>query len=66
MKKINLEKQKIVSLSDDELANVKGGGLKRSNRRGGDCGYSRRYPDAYVNAGGGCDVVGCRDKDTIK
>ena len=65
MKKINLEKQKIVSLSNDELADVKGGGPRRSNRRNGDCRYSRKNPAECYGAIGYRDAFqcGCEARD---
>ena len=39
--KLKLEKQKLVSLSSEEMNNVVGGGQARSQRRTGDCAYSR-------------------------
>lgn len=41
--KINLNKQKVTSLSDTESSNQFGLGIGRSNRRTGNCGYSRAH-----------------------
>lgn len=48
MKKLSLEKQTVVKLSDAELKTVKGGGPNRSNRRERDCIYSKNNPGATV------------------
>ena len=40
---LNLDKQTVVHLSSNELNSIQGGGRKRSNRRQGDCKYSRSH-----------------------
>ena len=40
--KLKLDKQKITTLSSDDLSNINGGGLRRSQRNFGGCNYSRR------------------------
>ncbi|MGD1843936.1 MAG: hypothetical protein ACFB10_00905 [Salibacteraceae bacterium] len=44
MKSLNLNHQKITTLTKAELTNIKGGGEKNSNRKMGNCGYSRKHP----------------------
>ncbi|MGD1847825.1 MAG: class I lanthipeptide [Salibacteraceae bacterium] len=46
---LNLNKQKIVSLSRNEMNAIKGGGLRVSNRKEGNCPYSRRHPNSEAN-----------------
>lgn len=44
-KKIHLDKQVVVKLSDSELSDLKGGGYGRSSRAAfGDCKYSNKHP----------------------
>ncbi|MGD1847824.1 MAG: hypothetical protein ACFB10_20720 [Salibacteraceae bacterium] len=60
--KLNLNHQKITSLSSSEMADIHGGGIKRSNRRNGNCQYSRDHPevcDCVGKNGPGKLVVGC-------
>ncbi len=40
--KLKLEKQKVTTLSSDDMSSVNGGGEARSDRKLGDCRYSRR------------------------
>lgn len=60
MKKLSLNKQKVMFLSASELNNINGGGIKRSNRLSGGCHYSRnnefREP---CQSGGQNHVTGC-------
>lgn len=62
MKKLSLKKQKVTSLSSKEMNQVVGGGAARSNRRGGNCNYSREHPTEPVAC---CDgniyPTGCFD-----
>lgn len=58
MKKISLDKQKVVTLSQDEMNQLNGGGYDRSNRRGGSCWYSRRH-QLVVLCCGEPRVLGC-------
>jgi len=41
---LNLDKQTVIKLSANEVNSIQGGGYKRSNRRQGDCKYSRCHP----------------------
>lgn len=43
MKKLKLNKETVIKLSDAQASNVIGGGVDRSNRKKGDCAYSRRH-----------------------
>lgn len=45
MKKLSLKKQKVTSLSSNEMNQVIGGGEARSDRRNGHCNYSSNHPD---------------------
>lgn len=40
--KLKVEKQQVVSLSNQEMETVRGGGYARSKRRTGRCAFSRR------------------------
>lgn len=61
--KLKLEKQKIQSLNSKEMSNIKGGGEARSDRRTGNCDYSRKHPQVFLcDCGDGTYepiVVGC-------
>ena len=48
MKKLELNKKQIFSLSADEMIKVNGGGETRSDRKSGHCAYSRAHPDTCV------------------
>ncbi|MGD1847829.1 MAG: hypothetical protein ACFB10_20745 [Salibacteraceae bacterium] len=59
---LKLEKQKVTSLKPEEMAGITGGGIGRSNRRNGNCSYSRANPevcDCVGKNGVGQLVVGC-------
>lgn len=43
MKKLKLNKETVIKLSDAQAANITGGGIDRSNRKKGDCRYSRKH-----------------------
>lgn len=43
--KLVLNKQKILSLNSKEMSDIKGGGEARSDRRTGNCDYSRKHPE---------------------
>lgn len=59
--KLKLEKKQVVSLSSLQMESVNGGGIKRSNRRTGNCAYSRKNPDVCTCSGKVTAnlVVGC-------
>lgn len=57
--KLNIEKQKVSTLSSNEMNNISGGGIGRSNRLGGGCSYSRKF--RHQNPCG--DTIGCHEKD---
>ena len=60
MKKLSLKKQKVTSLSSKEMNQVVGGGEARSDRRNGDCNYSRNADHSeYCNNGDGYFLCGC-------
>lgn len=41
--KLRIEKQQVTSLSNSEMETVRGGGKKRSDKRTGDCAFSRKH-----------------------
>jgi hypothetical protein len=53
---LNLNKQKLSELSDDQLSNTRGGGEARSDRRTGNCAFSRKTGTTYDQCG---DPTGC-------
>lgn len=58
---LKLKKEQVVVLSNTEMQQVAGGGIKRSNRRTGNCAYSRNHPHVVMC----CDqprVLGCLAK----
>ncbi len=55
---LKLEKQKVTALSELEMTTVKGGGKNRSNRRTGNCAYSRNHA-RVVMCCGEPQVLGC-------
>lgn len=58
---LKLKKEQITVLNDGELQQVSGGGIKRSNRRTGNCRYSRNHPHNVVCCGE-TRVLGCLTK----
>lgn len=61
--KLKLEKQNITSLSNNEMSAIQGGGEARSDRRTGDCAFSRRNGVTYfVNSDGDRVDTGCYPK----
>ncbi len=63
MKKLKLNKQRVLPLSTDDLSNVKGGGERRSDRLSGGCHYSRHHEEiAPCQSGGQQHVTGCTSK----
>lgn len=42
---LKLDLSKVLELSEDSLDQIQGSGRARSNRKGGYCNYSDRYPD---------------------
>ena len=44
--KLDLGKQSVVRLNEDETQSIYGGGKARSKRRSGDCAYSRKHGDS--------------------
>jgi hypothetical protein len=61
MKKLKLNKLKSIGLNNSELATVTGGGKERSNRRTGNCSFSKRH----IVLDGCGDTIGCRVKPTF-
>ena len=59
--KLSLDKKQVVSLSSSQMESVNGGGIKRSNRRNGNCSYSRQHPEICTCQGKVTAnlVVGC-------
>ena len=61
--KLNLSKQESIRLTDKEANSITGGGINRSNRRGGTCRYSRNNPKhtTFIVPGGASEtkVTGC-------
>jgi hypothetical protein len=55
MKKLKLNKQTVIKLSDAQASNITGGGIDRSNRRTGDCRYSRNHDTTTTDT---CAVTG--------
>lgn len=53
---INLKKQKIASLTVSEMSQVNGGAEARSDRRNGNCRFSRKHGTTTDPCG---DVDGC-------
>ncbi len=55
MKKRNLKSLKLnkKAISNFSIHKLTGGGIKRSERRAGDCNYSRAHP-SHPNDGGYC------------
>ncbi len=49
--KLNLNHQKVTSLTPSEMGDIHGGGIKRSNRRTGNCRYSRNHPQVVMCCG---------------
>ena len=64
--KLSLDKKQIVSLSSSQMELVNGGkamGEKRSDRRTGDCAFSRKYGvTAIKNEDGEWVATGCYPK----
>lgn len=60
--KLKLEKQKITSLSSSEMKQINGGGEARSDRRNGNCAYSRRVGTIIDDCGG---VEGCKNSAVL-
>jgi|GEM_PF-1749324 hypothetical protein len=56
MKKLKLNKIKSIGLNDSELSNVIGGGEARSDRRRGQCSYSRKHGQRLDPCG---ETTGC-------
>ncbi|MGD1847828.1 MAG: hypothetical protein ACFB10_20740 [Salibacteraceae bacterium] len=56
---LKLEKQKVATLTASEMDHIHGGGLARSNRRTGNCAYSREHPYTVMCCGEP-QVLGCR------
>ncbi|MGD1847827.1 MAG: class I lanthipeptide [Salibacteraceae bacterium] len=48
---LQLNKQQIVALNNNEMNAIRGGGIKVSIRKTGDCRYSRKNPNS---TGNGC------------
>lgn len=65
MKKRNFKSLKInkMTISSFTLHKLNGGGIKRSERRQGDCNYSRAHP-AHPNNGGYCAGPDINDNST--
>ena len=63
MKKLNLNKQEVFELSKSEQNDIRGGGLNRSNRRGGDCRYSRNNPSYDPESPDGMAIISCGVSD---
>jgi len=60
MKKLSLKKQKVTSLSSKEMSQVIGGGEARSDRKQGDCAYSRNHGYTYQPGDNGDVLIsGC-------
>lgn len=56
---LKLKKEQVTSLSASEMEAVNGGGIKRSNRRTGNCRYSRNHPHTVICCGEP-RTLGCR------
>ena len=69
---LKLEKQKLVSLTLNEMESVNGGGQKRSDRLNGNCAYSRKWRETGYHAdtnNNGCVEwigTGCADKAAVQ
>ncbi|MGD1847822.1 MAG: hypothetical protein ACFB10_20710 [Salibacteraceae bacterium] len=61
---LKLEKQSITSLNKQEMATIHGGGEKRSDRRTGDCAFSRRHGVTTATINGETVATGCYPKCT--
>ena len=61
LKMLKLKKEQVAVLSNTEMQQVTGGGIKRSNRRTGNCRYSRNHPH-LVTCCGETRVLGCLTK----
>lgn len=58
--KLSLKKQKVVALSSKEMEKINGGGEARSDRRTGNCNYSRANPTTCDCPGINGDIIfGC-------
>lgn len=65
MKKKNLKSLKLnkKAISNFSLHKLSGGGIKRSERRAGDCNYSRAHP-SHPDDGGYCVGPNIHDNST--
>lgn len=59
---LKLEKQSITMLSKQEMTTLKGGGENRSDRRTGDCAFSRRNGVTTATIDGETVNTGCYPK----
>lgn len=62
MRKLNLNKQKVVSLTDVQMQQINGGGEKRSDRKTGDCAFSRKHGETESMVDGEFVAIGCYPK----